>query len=126
MSKGQYGNSQKAPFSTNFLLLKIHIDIDISKDTLDLHLLHDDILKPPLHRQLPNYTTGWQDIIALLSNHLVACVTLEATGGYERSIVLSLQKTNAPIVPNGLKVTKSNIASRPASMMPSWAIANTI
>ena len=78
-------------------LPEYYVGIDVSKDTLDLCLLHDDNSKPLLHRQLPNCATGWQAIIDLLSNYLIACVTLEATGGYERGIVLALQKATLPI-----------------------------
>jgi len=74
-----------------------HVGIDVCKDRLDLCLLYDDKSTPPFHRQFTNCATGWQAIIDLLSSHPVVCITLEATGGYERGIVRALQDAGQPI-----------------------------
>ena len=76
---------------------KCFAGIDVSKDTLDLCLIFDDKSKPPLHRQFPNHTKGWRAVIARLTCHGIACIAIEATGGYERGIVLALQQSELPV-----------------------------
>ncbi len=78
-------------------LSKCFVGIDVSKDTLDLCLIFDAKTKPPSHHQFSNCISGWRAVIAQLDCHGIACVAIEATGGYERGIVRTLQQNKLPV-----------------------------
>lgn len=59
--------------------------IDVSKDTLDVHLLPGD-----LTAQFPNAAAGHRDLIDWLESNQVRYVVLEATGGYEYPAVVAM------------------------------------
>jgi transposase len=94
MNIHQNPNQIQTPSSTHPLSF---VGIDVAKAKLDLCLIHDDASKPPLHRQFDNSPQGFQAIIDLLAKYRIACITLEATGGYERKLGLALQVANLPI-----------------------------
>lgn len=58
--------------------------IDVSKG-------HLDACWGTQHRRVANDANGWQELIGLLKDHQVDLVVIEATGGYERHLVCSLQ-----------------------------------
>jgi transposase len=62
--------------------------IDVSKDTLDVHLLPSR-----LACQFPNTAAGHRDLIDWLRSHQTQCVVLEATGGYEHPAVVAMACT---------------------------------
>jgi transposase len=59
--------------------------IDVSKDTLDVHLLPSD-----LAQQFPNTAAGHRELIDWLKSNQIQCVVLEATGGYEHPVVIAM------------------------------------
>jgi len=73
------------------------IGIDVAKARLDLCLINEAGNTPPLHRQFENTTQGWREIVALLDQHHIICITLEATGGYEQGVARFLQAVDLPV-----------------------------
>lgn len=73
------------------------VGIDIAKAKLDLCLITDARSSHPLHRQFDNTSKGWRAIISLLEQYKTACIVLEATGGYERQLLMHLQVANLPV-----------------------------
>lgn len=71
----------------NKTLPKVFVGVDVSKDTLDLHI---DSLDIKLH--IANSESGFKDILTWLSKHSVAQIVCEATGGYELAMARVLQK----------------------------------
>jgi transposase len=59
--------------------------IDVSKDTLDVHLLPSD-----LAMQFANTAAGHRELIDWLKSNQIQCVVLEATGGYEYPAVVAM------------------------------------
>lgn len=59
--------------------------IDVSKDTLDVHLLPSDLAK-----QFANNAAGHRELIDWLKSNQIQCVVLEATGGYEYLAVVAM------------------------------------
>lgn len=63
----------------------LYVGIDVAKGSFDV------ASDPPgLALSLPNDPTGRQRLLDALQNHPVALIVLEATGGYERSLVADL------------------------------------
>lgn len=68
-------------------LTKIFVGVDVSKDHLDIYILHiDKILR------MNNTATGFKKLIQELSVYEIECVAFESTGGYERKMEQALQK----------------------------------
>ena len=68
------------------------VGIDVSKKTLDVHLL------PEGHqRHFNNDRCGRQALIRLVSSRPVQCVALEATGGYEVKLAVELDRAGLPV-----------------------------
>jgi len=68
------------------------VGIDVSKDTLDV------VLRPTgEYLQAPNTPEGHAQIVAQLKPLPVACIVLEATGGYERACVAALLDAQLPV-----------------------------
>jgi transposase len=67
--------------------LNVFVGIDVSKDWLDIHLR-------PVGEEfrVPNTEVGWRDLAGHLSNHPLAKVAAEASGGYEKSALRYLAK----------------------------------
>ncbi|MHA7774534.1 IS110 family RNA-guided transposase [Roseibium sp. M-1] len=63
------------------------VGIDVSKATLDVHVLPGDT-----RERFGNDQTGWAELVALLSPFAVERVVMEATGGYERKAARELQR----------------------------------
>lgn len=68
------------------------VGIDVSKATLDVHLL-------PEGRRLhfTNDPQGWQGLIRALACSSVQCLALEATGGYELALAVELDRAGLPV-----------------------------
>ena len=64
--------------------------IDVSKQHLDVCLEHE-------HLRLSNDACGWQVLSQRLLESDVDLVVLEATGGYERQVVLALQSAGISV-----------------------------
>lgn len=68
----------------------IYTGLDIAKRNLQLHLagrIHD----------LPNTATGHHRLLSLLAQQPGVQVVCEATGGYERDVVVALHQANVPV-----------------------------
>lgn len=72
---------------------KIYVGIDIAKDTLNVACC-----PAVLKTCLPNTPDGYRKLCQSLKNHNIALIVLEATGGYERPIVVELLDANLPVV----------------------------
>lgn len=68
------------------------IGIDVAKDVLAIHLL-------PSRQSLslPNTADGHQQLCRHLADHAVGNVLLEASGGYERPVMLALARAGIPV-----------------------------
>ncbi len=66
--------------------------IDVSKDTLDVHLLPSN-----LAMQFANNAAGHRDLIDWLKSNRIQCVVLEATGGYEYPAVVAMVGAKLPV-----------------------------
>jgi transposase len=71
-----------------------HFGIDVSKDHLDLAGLCAAF--PPV--RVPNTDAGHADLITRLKPLAPACVVLEATGSYHRSVAVALAEAGLPVV----------------------------
>jgi transposase len=69
-----------------------YVGIDVSKLTLDLHVLEGS------SHQWPNTDEGQQALIAMLKPLGVHRIVLEASGGYERLLVVALIAAGLPVV----------------------------
>ena len=65
-------------------VVKLNAGIDVSK-------LHLDVCVGTTQQRVANDAGGWNELTALLQSAHVDLVALEATGGYERGVVLALQ-----------------------------------
>lgn len=65
------------------------VGIDICKAQLDLFSNHPDLKLPA---SLPNNPTGHQKLLGLIDKLPEAKIIFEATGGYEKPLLLTLQK----------------------------------
>ena len=71
----------------------VFVGIDVSKDTLDLHV------RPlGLTAQFSNDSSGHDQLVDFLKGHSPALIVLEATGSYERLLVLVLASHQLPVV----------------------------
>jgi transposase len=70
-------------------LPKVVVGVDVSKDTLDLHMLPSNA---KLH--VSNSDDGFEKILAWLKPYTIEQVVCEATGGYEFRLVQSLRNSN--------------------------------
>lgn len=64
--------------------VRVNAGIDVSKQHLDVCCACDE-------RRVPNDVQGWDELAAMLRSADVDLVVVEATGGYERSLVCALQ-----------------------------------
>ena len=64
--------------------------IDVSKHHLDAYIGSDE-------RRVANDAAGWDELTAMLEAAQAALVVIEATGGYERGLVLALQGAGVPV-----------------------------
>lgn len=69
----------------------VHVGIDVSKDMLDVYVNHSNEFS-----QFENTVTGRKKLIAGLRKINPALVLFEATGGYEKGILIDLAETDIP------------------------------
>ncbi len=72
---------------------QVSIGIDVAKDHLDVATHHQKNVM-----RFDNDSTGHQQLIEHLKQWPVERIVLEATGGYERTLVMQLLKHNLPII----------------------------
>lgn len=70
-----------------------HVGIDISKATLDIYILESD-----LHWQADNSEAGTKALASRLARYKLSRIIVEATGGYERTLVEQLAAKALPVV----------------------------
>ena len=70
-----------------------HVGIDIGKSTLDIY-----ILELEKHWQEENSTEGIKRLLRTLSRYHLTRVLVEATGGYERSLVEACAEKGFPVI----------------------------
>jgi transposase len=68
------------------------VGIDVSKDTLDVHIRPDEIVC-----QFANSVEGISSLLGCLENLNPTLVVVEATGGYERAVVAALSVAKIPL-----------------------------
>src|SRR5499433_3815049 len=66
--------------------------IDVSKDRLDVMVLPDEYSS-----SVPNDPAGWAILVEQLRGFSIAAIGIEASGGYERGAVRSLQAAGMPV-----------------------------
>jgi len=71
----------------------LFIGIDVAKDTF-----HVASCPPAINLSMPNSPTGIHNLLKALKVHRIALIVLEATGGYERSIVAELLQADLKVV----------------------------
>jgi len=71
---------------------KDYVGIDVSKATLDLAILEDKNLK-----QYTNTSKGIRSLVEEMCELDPALIVVEATGGYERAVVMSLYEAGLPV-----------------------------
>lgn len=98
-----------------------YVGIDVAKGSFDV------ALDPPgLALSLPNDPTGRQRLLDALQNPPVALIVLEATGGYERTLVADLivpaTRSSSPILAkSATSPAASDNGPRPIESTPkSW------
>lgn len=69
------------------------VGIDVSKDFFDVHLLPSGEAF-----RCENSSGGQQELVTRLASHAVESIVLEASGGYERSVVAALMAAKLPVV----------------------------
>lgn len=72
---------------------EIFAGLDVSKDALELHCLPSGEA-----RRFDNNPAGHDALCAFFARQSVACIILEATGGYERPVVAQLGAAELPVV----------------------------
>jgi transposase len=70
----------------------ITIGVDVSKDTLDLHIHPDGS-----HRQVANTTAGFRALLKWVDGRDIARVVFEATGAYHRSFEQTMGAAGLPL-----------------------------
>jgi transposase len=65
--------------------------IDVSKDGLDVMVLPDEYSS-----SVPNDPAGWAILVEQLRGFSITAIGIEASGGYERGAVRSLQAAGMP------------------------------
>ena len=70
----------------------VHVGCDVAKDWIDVAILEDGACF-----QVSNDKAGWAALRRRLSGRCVSAVGVEATGGYERGVVLSLVAAGQPL-----------------------------
>jgi transposase len=88
-SKGLEKMSHSIPHASD----EITIGIDISKETLDVHLHPEGIV-----RQFPNDRKGHANLIAWARPYQATRIVFEATGRYHRALEMALGKAGLPAV----------------------------
>jgi transposase len=66
--------------------------IDVSKDRLDVMVLPDEYSS-----SVPNDAAGWATLVEELRGSSIAAIGIEASGGYERGVMRSLQAADMPV-----------------------------
>lgn len=69
--------------------------VDVSKDQLEAAFVGEG---QPLVQQLPNALGGFDQLVDLCRKHSVQRIVVEATGGYERAVVVALAAAELPVV----------------------------
>ncbi len=64
---------------------------------VDVSKLHLDVCVETLQQRLTNDPNGWGELIAKLKELDVDLVVVEATGGYERGVVIALQEADVSV-----------------------------
>ena len=64
---------------------------------VDVSKLHLDVCVGDQHRRGPNDADGWQELISQFKSADVDLVVIEATGGYERELVWTLQRAGVTV-----------------------------
>jgi transposase len=72
--------------------MTLWIGIDVAKATLAVYLL-----PAQQHLSLPNTAAGHAQLLAHLKDQAVGNILLEATGGYERALMLALSGAGRPV-----------------------------
>jgi transposase len=76
---------------------RVFVGIDVSKDTLDVHVLAPDAPKDACVFSVPNTAAGVDTLRQKLRPHQVQLVVVESTGGYERRVAIELLTTGAAV-----------------------------
>lgn len=76
----------------NFVQKKCYIGVDISKKNLDVHCYSDGQAM-----QFPNSNDGFEQFIKWMREKPVQLVLCEATGGYEKALILALAEADIPV-----------------------------
>lgn len=71
----------------------LYLGIDVAKDSFDVASV-----PPGLKLSLPKNPDGRQRLLETLQTHTVALIVLEATGGFERDMVVQLLNAGLPVV----------------------------
>lgn len=69
-----------------------HVGVDTSKFWLDV-----EVLPTGERLQVSNDEAGWRELLEWLKGRTIAAIGIEATGGYERGVVLALLKARLPV-----------------------------
>jgi transposase len=69
---------------------RVFVGVDVSKDTLDIHVLVPDAPKDPCAFSVPNSPAGINALVQKLKPHRVQLLAVESTGGYERRASIEL------------------------------------
>ena len=77
--------------------MSLCVGIDVSKDWLDSQLLDPSGQKGPAER-IANSSSACQALAQKLSKLSIQCIVLEASGGYERTLVATLAAAGLPVV----------------------------
>ncbi len=83
----------KTSTSVNSQSIQRNVGIDVGKDTLDIHVFEVD-----KHVQFPNDASGIKQLIRSLRRYKLTRVLVEATGGYERTLVEACAEQELPII----------------------------
>ena len=71
---------------------KVHVGIDVSKDTLDLAVLEENRVE-----QFTNTEGGIRDLVQEMAKLSPSLIVVEVTGGYERAVVTGLFEAGLPV-----------------------------
>jgi transposase len=69
-----------------------HVGIDVAKKSFVVHIRPSDV-----SRTFEQTAEGHAAVVAWLQEFSVGCITLEATGGYERELVMALLEAKLPV-----------------------------
>ena len=71
-------------------LFRVFVGVDVSKETLDVHVLVPDTPQNSCVFSVPNTSAGISTLAQKLKPYQVQLLVVESTGGYERRLVIEL------------------------------------